>query len=63
MQLSGAAIILKKKKFVLENMKNLPSKVGHNQTKSFFSIANWPRTSLNINFCSIKNAHRTTYVK
>ena len=41
-------------------MKKLPSKVAHNQPH-FFSIANQPKTSPILNFCSIKIAHRVTY--
>ena len=47
------------KKIAHENIKNTPSKVAHNQP-NFFSIANRPKTSRNINFCSIKIAHRAT---
>ena len=28
-----------------------------------FSIANWPKTSKNLNFCSIEIAHCGTYVQ
>ena len=38
-------------------MKKTPSKVAHNRP-IFFSTANQPKTSPNLNFCSIKNAHR-----
>ena len=41
--------------FAFENMKKLPSKVAHNRP-IFFSIANWPKTSPNLLFCSIKMA-------
>ena len=38
-------------------MKKPPSKVAHNWPKIyFFSIANRPKTSPNLNFCSIKIA-------
>ena len=46
------------KKNTHENTKNTPSKVAHNQ----HSIANRPKTSPNLNFCSIKITHRMTYV-
>ena len=35
-------------------MKKLPLKVAHNQPHFFFSIANRPKTSPNLIFCSIK---------
>jgi hypothetical protein len=50
------------KKNAHENIKKLPSKVAHNQPNFFISTANRPKTSPNLNFCSIKNAHRATYV-
>ena len=40
--------------FAPENMKKPPSKVAHNRPPIFFSIANWPKTSPNLIFCSIK---------
>ena len=59
-----AKIFLKKINlfFAPENMKKLLSKVAHNHPNFFFSIANRPKTSPNLNFCSIKIAHRVTYV-
>ena len=45
-----------------ENMKIPPSKVARNQPNFFFSTDNWPKTSPNLSFCSIKIAHRSTYV-
>ena len=36
-------------------MKELTSKIVHNRPKFFFSIANRPKTSPNLNFCSLKN--------
>ena len=47
---------LKKKQFDPENMKKLLSKVVHNWPKTFFffSIANRPKISPNLIFCSIK---------
>ena len=38
--------------FALENMKKLLSKIAHNIF--FFSIANQPKTTPNLIFCSIK---------
>ena len=51
------ATMFSKKKFAHENMKRPPSKVAHNRPQTFFSIAN-----SNLHFCSIKIAHRATYV-
>ena len=48
--------------FAPKNMKKLHSKVAHNQPKYFFNIANRPKKSSNLNFCSIKIARRLTYV-
>ena len=46
-----------------KNVKKTPSKVAHNCRKMFFfNTANWPKTSPNLKFCSIKIAHRTTYI-
>ena len=56
------ATIFKKKYFAHENMKKTLSKVAHNWPNFFFSIANRPKTSPNLNFCSIKIDHRVTYV-
>ena len=42
-------------------MKKLHSKVAQNRPNFFFSIADRPRTSPNLNFCSMKIAHRETY--
>ena len=39
-----------------------PGKHETTALKSCFSIANRPKTNTNLNFCSIKIAHRTTYV-
>ena len=41
--------------FAHENMKKLASKVAHNQPTFFFSNANQPKSSPNLNCCSIKN--------
>ena len=64
--LSDDATISKKRDlhfFAHENMKKTPSKVAHNWPKIyFFSIANHPKTGPNLNFCSIKIAHRATNV-
>ena len=43
--------------------KKLPSKVDHNRPNFFFNTANQPKTSPNLNFCFIKNAHSGTYHK
>ena len=45
-----------KKKIDTDNMKKPPSKVAHNQPNFFFSIANRPKTSPNLVFCSKKNS-------
>ena len=39
-----------------KNMKKPPSKVAHNRPQFFFSTANRPKTSPNLDFCSIKTA-------
>ena len=36
------------------------SKVAHNRPNFFFSNANWPKSSPNLNSCSIKISHRGT---
>ena len=46
-----------------ENIKkNCPQKLLIIRPNFFVSIANQPKTSLNLNFCSIEIAHRMTYV-
>ena len=46
-----------------ENINKLPSKVEYFKAQSeIFSIANRRKTSENITFCSIKMAHRRTYI-
>ena len=47
--------------FARDNMKKTLSKVAHNQPNFFFSTANRPKKSPNLNFCSMKIAHRATY--
>ena len=42
-----------KKKYAAENMIKPTLKVALNGPKFFFSIANWPKTSPNLIFCSI----------
>ena len=63
---SSDATIFSKKIFFLffdhKKLKKPPSKIAHNRPKLFFSIANRPKTSPNINLCSIKIVHRVTYV-
>ena len=53
---------IKVKKIDDENFKKLPSKIAHNRPNSFYSIVKRPKTSPNLNFCSIKIAHVATYV-
>ena len=62
MQLFSADTTIFKKKIAPKNMKKPTSKVAHNWPQFFFSIANQPNTSPNLNFCSIQIAHRATYV-
>ena len=50
------------KKFSHKNIEKLLSKAAHNRHNFFFSTANWLKSSSNLNFCSIKNAHVTTYL-
>ena len=45
----------------LKIWKNKPQKLL-NIRPIFFSIANQPKTSPNLNFCSIKTTHRATYI-
>ena len=41
----------------------MPSKVANNRLGwAVFSTANQQKTSLNLKFCSIKIAHRATYI-
>ena len=59
MQLFSAdATIFLKRFFIIffapENMKKTPLKVAHNWPQIFFSIANRPKTSSTLLFCSIK---------
>ena len=65
MQLFSADATMFKKKinifFAPENMKKTPSKVAHNRPRPFFfSTANRPKSSPNLNSCSIKISHRGT---
>ena len=63
MQLFSAdTTIFKKKHFAYENMKKPPSKVAHYRPQFFLIIANRPKTSPNLNFCTIKIVPRLTYV-
>ena len=57
-------VFLQLREYVLyENIKKLPSKIAHFMAQSeSFSNANWPKTSLKLIFCSIKMAHRGTYI-
>ena len=50
-------------KFAHEDIKKLHLKVAQNRPNSFsvHTTANRPKTSPNLNFFSIKNAHRATY--
>ena len=64
MQPFRADATILKKKFAHENMKKTFSKVAHGRPKLFFSVnVNRPKSSPNLHFCSIKIAHRVTYVK
>ena len=60
----GKNLCVKKffKKFSHKNIEKLLSKAAHNRHNFFFSTANWLKSSSNLNFCSIKNAHVTTYL-
>ena len=44
-------------------MKNTTSKVAHEWPNFFFQYCQWPKTSPNLNFCSMKTAHCATYVR
>ena len=45
-----------------DNVEKLPSKTAHNQYPFFFITANQPKTSPNLNLCSIEIAHRISYL-
>ena len=62
---SEDATEFKKKNFknAHENIKKVPSKVAYFTAQSKnFSTANWPKTSHHFILCSIKMAHRGTFI-